>query len=85
MPAKPKAPADPNAPDSVVESKTPAPDAQVNLLTSAFQVSQIIKSVQNSQNQNTHEISLIDYPCVFLNDRSIWSDFKKAIHECGLI
>ena len=76
MPAKPKAPADPSAPDSGVESKSPAPEAQLDLLPSVPQVAQVIKSVQNSQSQNTNEIVLIDYPCVFLNDRSMWSDLS---------
>lgn len=27
---------------------------------------------------------LIDIPCLFLNDRSTWTDFKKTLDECAL-
>ena len=27
----------------------------------------------------------MDIPCVYLQDRSVWSDFKRALNECGLI
>ena len=30
-------------------------------------------------------VPLIDIPCVYLNDRSCWPDFKRALTECGLI
>ena len=30
-------------------------------------------------------VPLVDIPCVFLNDRSCWPDFKRALTECGLI
>jgi hypothetical protein len=29
--------------------------------------------------------NLVDLPCVYLQDRGNWPDFKKALHECGLI
>jgi hypothetical protein len=28
---------------------------------------------------------LVEIPCVYLNDRGSWADFKKGIHEVGLI
>ena len=30
-------------------------------------------------------VPLVDIPCVFLNDRLCWPDFKRALTECGLI
>jgi hypothetical protein len=30
-------------------------------------------------------VTLIDMPCVYLNDRSCWPDFQRALTECGLI
>ena len=30
-------------------------------------------------------VPLVDIPCMFLNDRSGWPDFKRALTECGLI
>ena len=35
--------------------------------------------------QANETTNLIDLPFVFLSDRLNWGDFKKAIHECGLI
>ena len=29
-------------------------------------------------------IPLIDIPCVFLNNRLCWPEFKRALTECGL-
>jgi len=29
--------------------------------------------------------TLVDLPCVYLYDRSGWSDFKRALNECGLV
>ena len=36
-------------------------------------------------NQSESFQQLVDIPCVYLQDRSIWSDFKRALNECGLI
>ena len=30
-------------------------------------------------------LHLVDIPCVYLNDRGCWADFKRALNECGLI
>jgi transposase InsO family protein len=32
-----------------------------------------------------YQAPLVDIPCVYLNDRGSWADFKKALNECGLI
>ena len=36
-------------------------------------------------NLHVESVSLVDIPCVYLNDRSCWSDFKRSLTECGLI
>jgi len=41
-------------------------------------------SLQKQQQQEA-SINLIDIPCVYLLDRHCWSDFKRALNECGLI
>jgi hypothetical protein len=28
--------------------------------------------------------TLVDIPCLFLNDRSCWADFKRALNECAI-
>ena len=49
-------------------------------------VSAPMVSAPLAKNQILNEsVNLIDIPCVFLHDRTCWSDFKKALHECGLI
>ena len=30
-------------------------------------------------------IPLVDIPCIYMNDRSCWPEFKKGLTECGLI
>ena len=35
-------------------------------------------SLQNS-------LPLVDIPCIYLNDRSCWPEFKRGLTECGLI
>ena len=36
-------------------------------------------------NLHLESVSLVDIPCVYLNDKSCWSDFKRSLTECGLI
>ena len=31
------------------------------------------------------QVQLPDLPCVYLHERAIWQEFKKNLHECGLI
>jgi len=28
---------------------------------------------------------LVEIPCVYLNDRNGWADFKRGLNECGLV
>ena len=31
------------------------------------------------------QVQLPELPCVYLHERAIWQEFKKNLHECGLI
>ena len=87
MPPKPKVPANPSPPDADgVETKQA--DNQIDLLEESIIESQAAKkiSLQKTMHlQSNEQSNLIDLPFVFLTDRLYWGDFKKAIHECGLI
>ena len=37
------------------------------------------------QHLQMNSVPLVDIPCVYLNDRASWPDFKRAVTECGLI
>ena len=63
-------------------------DNQIDLFEESITESQAAKkiSLQKTMHlQSNEQSSLIDLPFVFLSDRLNWGDFKKAIHECGLI
>jgi hypothetical protein len=78
MPAKPKLPMPPG------ELKELMPEPVI--IDEPAGVDVLPKPSKKFQNPTTNEsTTLIDIPCLFLNDRSGWSDFKKAIHECGFI
>lgn len=83
MPAKPKQTPAPGG-DANEEAKTDQVLLDDEAPATAAMLKQIIKTSKNLQNTNETN-NLVDIPCVYLNDRSVWPDFKRAIHECGLI
>ena len=85
MPPKSKAPANPQPPGAdSVETKTA--DNQIDLFNEPITEPQAAKQISKPMHLQANETTnLIDLPFVFLSDRLNWGDFKKAIHECGLI
>ena len=78
MPAKPLKPLLPAGPPSPVLA--PIDQPYVGELKGAPPL-----PVPKLQRLQEASVPLVDMPCVFLNDRTCWPDFKRALTECGLI